>query len=142
MATDTHLEELLRFAKARQWAVALATITFIAGAFHMAHTMKQPLVTWEQYAAMILVSIVAIGGGVMLFSLQRQLHRIRLLIDPKDSDPWRGLLDVVIPLMVILIISAAAVCYSFFRETNSPCPSTSSATATTIKSPSSSNLAL
>jgi hypothetical protein len=37
MLTDTikaALLEELRFAKERQWAVAIATITFIAGAFH------------------------------------------------------------------------------------------------------------
>jgi len=46
---ETHLQEL-RFAKERQWAVAIATITFIAGAFHMAHTLneKLPLCRWEQ----------------------------------------------------------------------------------------------
>ena len=46
---ETHLQEL-RFAKERQWAVAIATITFIAGAFHMAHTLnkKLPLRRWEQ----------------------------------------------------------------------------------------------
>ena len=46
---ETHLQEL-RFAKERQWAVAIPTITFIAGAFHMAHTLnkKLPLRRWEQ----------------------------------------------------------------------------------------------
>src|SRR5262249_54699209 len=49
MAMETHLQEL-RFAKERQWAVAIATITFIAGGFHMAHTLnkKLPLHRWEQ----------------------------------------------------------------------------------------------
>jgi hypothetical protein len=39
---DDDLEEI-RFAKKQQWAVAIAAITLIAGAFHMAHTVKQPL---------------------------------------------------------------------------------------------------
>jgi hypothetical protein len=113
MATDTYLEEL-RFAKERQWAVAIATITFIAGAFHMAHTVKQPLVRWEQYAATILVSIVAIGGGGMLLQLQRHLRATRLVIDPNDPDPWRGR-GTVYGLICVLGISAIAVCYSFWR---------------------------
>jgi len=115
MAMETHLQEL-RFAKERQWAVAIATITFIAGAFHMAHPLdeKLPLRRWEQFAATILVSIVALGGAGMLCKLQVHLHRTRLVIDPDDPDPWRGL-DVIIPLMGVLIISAIAVCYSFWR---------------------------
>lgn len=115
MATGGHLEEL-RFAKERQWAVAIATITFIAGAFHMAHTVKQPLVRWEQYAATILVSIVAIGGSKMLYKLQGHLHRTRLAVDPYDDDPWRRGLEVVRGLVFVLIISAIAVCYSFWRD--------------------------
>ena len=69
----------------------------------------------RQYAATILVLIVAIGGSGMLFKLQDYLHRTRLVIEPNDPNPWRGL-DVVIALMGILIISAAAVCYSFWRD--------------------------
>jgi hypothetical protein len=92
MATDTKaLLEELRFAKERQWAVAIATITFIAGAFHMAHTVKPALVRWEQYVATILVLIVAIGGCGMLLKLQRHLHATRLRIEPNEHNPWRGL---------------------------------------------------
>jgi hypothetical protein len=83
-----HLEEL-RFAKERQWAVAIATITFIAGAFHMAHTVKQPLAYWEKWVATIVVSIVAIAGSLMLFNLQYHLRRTRLIIDWRDRRPLR-----------------------------------------------------
>jgi hypothetical protein len=118
MAVDTKvLLEELRSAKERQWAVAIATITFIAGAFHMAHTLddKVPLRHWEQVAATILVSIVGLGGVRMLYKLQGHLHATRLRIDPNDEHAWKRGLEVVRGLMCILIISAIAVCYSFWR---------------------------
>ena len=113
---ETHLQEL-RFAKERQWAVAIATITFIAGAFHMAHTLdeKLPLRRWEQFAATILVSIVALVAAGMLYKLQGHLHATRLLIDPNDEEAWKRGLEVVRGLVFVLIISAIAVCYSFWR---------------------------
>ena len=115
MATDTYLEEL-RFAKERQWTVAIATITFIAGAFHMAHTVKQPLAYWEKWIATIVVLIVAIAGSLMLFNLQYHLRRTRLIIDWRDRRPLRRGLEIVIGLVMLLVLSAVAVCYSFWRD--------------------------
>jgi hypothetical protein len=43
-----YLEEL-RFAKRQQWAVTLAIIAFIAGAFHMAHSAKPLLGSGEKH---------------------------------------------------------------------------------------------
>ena len=111
--TAARLEEL-RFAKRQQWAVAIATITFIAGAFHMAHTVKQPLALWEKHAITIFVSIAGIAGIAMIFKLQYSLRNTRLDINRDDKNPWRGL-DVVLGLVIALIISAAAVCYSLWR---------------------------
>jgi|SRR6516165_866595 hypothetical protein len=117
MATDAieaaRLEEL-RFAKRQQWAVAIATITFIAGAFHMAHSVKPLLEPWEKLTATILVSIVAIGASVLISKLQCHLYRTRKNIDPNDKS-LRGL-DVAIGLVLVLVISAIAVCYSMWRD--------------------------
>jgi hypothetical protein len=117
MATDTieaaRLEEL-RFAKRQQWAVAIATITFVAGAFHMAHNVEPAPNLCEKLVTTILVSIASIAGSAMIVKLQYHLRTTRLAIDPNDSTPWRGL-DVVIGLIIALIISAAAVCYSLWR---------------------------
>jgi hypothetical protein len=79
MARDATIEaaglEELRFAKRQQWAVAIATLTFIAGAFHMAHNVEPPLAFWEKFVATQLISIVAIGGSYLLFKLQFHLRR-------------------------------------------------------------------
>jgi|SRR6516162_3086267 hypothetical protein len=106
-------EDELQYVKARKWAVAIATMTFIAGAFHMAHTLH-PLGRLEQVGATILVLIVAFGGAGMLFRLQRYIHDERLGLRNPHDYPWRGL-DVVCALAGILIISAIVVCYSFWR---------------------------
>src|SRR5262252_596613 len=103
MATDKLLEEL-RWAKERQWVVAIATIAFIAGAFHMAHTVKPPLVACEKLMATILVSIVAVGGSAFLFSLQSHLSATRKIVDPTDPNPWWRGADIVIGLATVLII--------------------------------------
>lgn len=117
--TDTieaaRLEEL-RFAKRQQWAVAIATITFIAGAFHITHSMVQPLTVCEKLVATILISVVAIGGGGLLFKLQYHLRNTRLIIDRGDDRPYLRGLDVLIGLVFALIISAIAVCYSLWRD--------------------------
>jgi hypothetical protein len=109
------LEEL-RFAKRQQWAVAIATITFIAGAFHMAHTVKPPLALWEKHAVTVLVSIVAVGGSALLFKLQGHLRDTRLVIYTSDTSPWWRGADIIIGLATVLIISAIAVCYSLWRD--------------------------
>jgi hypothetical protein len=80
----------------------------------MAHTVKEPLTVCEKFVATVLVSIVAIAGSGMLFKLQYHLRSTRMIIDPSDTIPWRGL-DVVIGLVIALIISAIAVCYSLWR---------------------------
>ena len=115
MAMETHLQEL-RFPKERQWAVAIATITFIAGAFHMAHTVKQLLAHWEKWVATTVVLIVAIAGSVMLVNLQYHLRRTRLIIDWRDRRPLRRGLEIVTGLVILLVLSATAVCYSFWRD--------------------------
>ena len=109
------LEEL-RFAKRQQWAITAAVIAFIAGAFHMAHTVKQPLACWEKWASTIFVIGVAAGGIVMLFRLQGHLRRTRLVIDWRDKGPWWRSAEIIIGLAIVLSISAAAVCYSFWRD--------------------------
>jgi hypothetical protein len=108
------LEEI-RFAKRQQWAVAIATITFIAGAFHIAHTVQHRLACWEKVVATILVVGVLSGGCWLLFRLQDHLCRTRLLIDWRDKNPWWRGTDVLFGLVIALIISAGAVCYSFWR---------------------------
>jgi hypothetical protein len=117
MVADTtkvaYLEEL-RFAKERQWTVAIAAITFIAGAFHMAHTVKPPLAPWEKLVATGLIGIVGVGACWLLWEFQRHLHDTRLAIDGSDSTPWRGS-NVVIGLGFALLISAAAVSWSLWR---------------------------
>jgi hypothetical protein len=70
-----YLEEL-RFAKRQQWAVTIAAITLIAGAFHIAN-LDPPLHPWEKVAATILVTGVAVGGIYLLYKLQRHLRRSR-----------------------------------------------------------------
>jgi len=119
MLTDTiktaYLEEI-RFAKLQQWAVTVAAITLIAGAFHMAHTVKQPLAIWEKVVATIAVTGVAGGGIWLLFKLQRHLRDTRKVIDHFDRTAWRRGLEVVVPLKIALYLSAAAVCYSFWRD--------------------------
>src|SRR5262249_28656779 len=115
MPTDTKpLLEELRFAKQQQWAVAIATITLMAGAYHIVNTVKAPLGPWEKHLVTFFVLAVALGGSYLVYRLQRHLRDTRKRIDPDDPNPWRGLY-VVIPLMGALIISAIAVCYSFWR---------------------------
>ncbi len=108
-----HLEEL-RFAKRQQWAVTLAIIAFIAGAFHMAHTVKPPLGSGERHAVAVSVVFVVVGGWWLLCKLQSHLRNTRLHIDPDDTSPWRDA-HLAIAMGVVLLISAVAVCYSLWR---------------------------
>jgi hypothetical protein len=111
-----YLEEL-RFAKRQQWAVAIAAITLIAGAFHIAHNIKEPLlICWETLGITLLVCGVAGGGCWLLWKLQHHLRRIRLHIDPLDKTPFLRGSEVAFGLGFALIISAVAVSYSLWRE--------------------------
>jgi hypothetical protein len=89
---------------------AIATITFIAGAFHMAHSTQPLLAIWEKHVATVLVSIVAVGDCWLLYKLQCHLRDTRMVIDPRDETAWRRGRDVVIAMAIVLIISAIAVC--------------------------------
>jgi hypothetical protein len=51
----------------------------------------------------------------MLYKLQGHLHDTRKRIDPTDPDPWLRGWEVVRGLAFVLIVSAVAVCYSFWR---------------------------
>src|SRR5262249_59683882 len=106
-----------RFMSTRTSRRADQVLRPFAGAFHMAHTLdeKLPLRRWEQFAATILVSIVALGGAGMLYKLQGHLHPTRLLVDPSDEEAWKRGLEVVRGLVFVLIAGAIAVCYSFWR---------------------------
>ena len=108
-----YLEEL-RFAKRQQWAVTLAIIAFIAGAFHMAHSAKPLLGSGEKHAVAGFILFVVVGGSWLLYKLQGHLRNTRLLIDPDDTSPWRDAY-IAIAMVVVLIISAIAVCYSLWR---------------------------
>jgi hypothetical protein len=95
MPTDnTELLGELRFAKLQQWAVTTAAITLIAGAFHMAHTVKSALGFYEKVVATVLVALVMLGGIGMLIKLQCHLGRTRKAIDYYDrllgDRDWRG----------------------------------------------------
>jgi hypothetical protein len=119
MLTDTikaAFWEELRFTKRQQWAVTIAAVGLIAGAFHMAHTVKHPLAPWEKYVATAFVLGVAGGGCWLLYKLQGHLRRTRRLIDWRDKTAWLRSADIAIGLAIVLIISVIAVCYSFWRD--------------------------
>jgi hypothetical protein len=96
-----YLEEL-RFAKRQQWAVTIAVVTLIAGAY----SMVQPLGPWEKHVAIRLIWIVVAGGWYLLCSLQCHLRNTRLAIDPDDRYPLLRGADVVIGMVGAMIISA------------------------------------
>src|SRR5215813_8634461 len=102
-----YMEEL-RFAKRQQWAVTIAVVTLIAGAY----SMVQPLGPWEKRVAIRLIWIVVAGGWYLLCSLQCHLRNTRLAIDPDDRYPLLRGADVVIGMVGVIIISAGAVRYS------------------------------
>jgi len=110
------LEEL-RFAKRQQWAITIAAITLMAAAYHVADTMtvKAPLASWEKHFAAFFVLAVAAGGSYLILKLQHHLRVTRKRIKKEDPNPWLRGFDVAIGLVIALIISAAAVCYSFWR---------------------------
>jgi hypothetical protein len=108
-----HMEEV-RFWKRQQWAVAGYAIALIAGAFHMTQSVREPLGTYEKVVASVLVLVIARGGGRLIRELQESLKKTRLVLDPKDTDPERGM-HIVEGLWVGLAISAVAVIYSFWR---------------------------
>ena len=115
MLTDTikaALWEELRFAKRQQWAVTAAVITFIVGAYNVV----KPLGPCEKVAATILITSMVFGGIYWLFDLQRHLRNTRLAIDRWDIDARSRGLEIVYGMVVALIISAIAVCYSFWRD--------------------------
>jgi hypothetical protein len=118
MPTDTIMAALLeelRFAKRQQWAVTIAGITLIAGAFHIAG-VKQPLGFWEKVGATGFIWFVVIGGCWLLYKLQCHLRSTRLVINWRDKTAWQRGADVVIAMMIALTLSAIAVCYSFWRD--------------------------
>jgi hypothetical protein len=102
-----YLEEL-RFAKRQQWAVTTAVIALIAGAY----SIVQPLGPWEKRVAVRLIWIAVAGGWYLLCSLQCHLRNTRLAIDPDDRNPLLRGADVVIGMVIALVVSAGAVCYS------------------------------
>jgi len=102
-----YLEEL-RFAKRQQWAVTIAVVTLIAGAY----SIVQSLGPWEKHVAIRLIWIVVAGSWYLLCSLQCHLRNTRLAIDPNDPNPLLRGADVVIGMVGATIISAGAVCYS------------------------------
>jgi hypothetical protein len=108
-----YLEEL-RFAKRQQWAVAIATLTFIAGAYTITKDINPPLGRWEKNAVWALVSAAAVAGSYLPLKLDCHLRRTRLAIDQSDRT-YRGL-DISIGLAIALLISAGAVCYAIWRD--------------------------
>ena len=115
MLTDTLKAALLaelRFAKRQQWAVTAAVLGLMAGAY----TTLQPLGLWEKRVAVSFICIVAAGGSWLLYNLQCHLRNTRLAIDWRDTNPlWRGA-EIVIGMWIALGASAAAVCYSLWRD--------------------------
>jgi hypothetical protein len=102
-----YLEEL-RFAKRQQWAVTIAAVTLIAGAY----SMVQPLGPWEKHVAIRLIGVVVAVGCWLLYSLQCHLRNTRLTIDPNDRCPWWRGADVLVGMAGAMIVSGGAVCYS------------------------------
>ena len=106
-----YLEEL-RFAKRQQWAVTIAVVTLIAGAY----SMVQPLGPWEKHVAIRLIGVVVAVGCWLLYSLQCHLRNTRLAIDWWDTNPlWRGA-EIVIGMWIALGASAAVLFYSLWRD--------------------------
>src|SRR5215472_18884920 len=55
-------------------------------------------------------------GSWLLYNLQCHLRNTRLAIDWRDTNPlWRGA-EIVIGMWIALGASAAAVCYSLWRD--------------------------
>src|SRR5262249_7641479 len=79
------------------------------------HDVKAPLASWEKHFAAFFVLAVAAGGSYLILKLQHHLRVTRKRIKKEDPNPWLRGFDVAIGLVIALIISAAAVCYSFWR---------------------------
>jgi len=102
----------LAAAERQQWAVTAAVLGLMAGAY----TTVQPLGLWEKRVAVSFICIVAAGGSWLLYNLQCHLRNTRLAIDWRDTNPlWRGA-EIVIGMWIALGASAAAVCYSLWRD--------------------------
>jgi hypothetical protein len=108
-----YLEEL-RFAKRQQWTITAGVVGLIAGAYGV--VKPRDFSDLEKVGATILVVVVAAGGIYWLIDLQRHLYRTRLRIDPYDPNPmWRGG-ELVSGMAGAMILSAAVVCYLFWRD--------------------------
>ena len=71
---------------------------------------------WEKRVAVSFICIVSAEGSWLLYNLQCHLRNIRLAIDWRDTNPlWRGA-EIVIGMWIALGASAAAVCYSLWRD--------------------------
>src|SRR5262249_53074133 len=108
------LLEELRFAKRQQWTITAAIVALIAGAY----SAVQPLALsdLEKVGATILIVVVVAGGIYWLIDLQGHLYRTRLRIDRYDPNPrWRGS-EIVSGMAGAMILSAAVVCYLFWRH--------------------------
>jgi len=108
------LLEELRFAKRQQWTITAAVVALIAGAY----SAVQPLALsdLEKVGATILIVVVVAGGIYWLLDLQRHLYRTRLVIDRWDPNPWWRGGELVSGMAGAMILSAAVVCYLFWRH--------------------------
>ena len=108
------LLEELRFAKRQQWTITAAVVALIAGAY----SAVQPLALsdLEKVGATILIVVVVAGGIYWLLDLQRHLYRTRLVIDRWDPNPWWRGGELVSGMAGAMILSAAVVCYLFWRD--------------------------
>ena len=116
MAREDTLEaallEELRFAKRQQWTVTAGVATFIVGAYNVV----KPLGPCEKVVATVLVTSVVVGGIYWLYGLQDHLRNTRLWIDPRDKRAWRRGSEIVDGMAGLLVISATAVIYLFWRD--------------------------
>jgi hypothetical protein len=108
------LLEELRFAKRQQWTITAAVVALIGGAYGVVQRLGPS--DLEKVAATILVIVVAAGGIYWLADLQRHLYCTRLAVDRWDPDPWWRGWDIVSGMAGAMILSAAVVCYLFWRD--------------------------
>jgi hypothetical protein len=112
-AIKAALWEELRFVKRQQWTITAAAVALIASTYSAVQSLAPS--DLEKIGATILVVVVAAGGVYWLVDLQHHLYRTRLAVDRYDRNPlWRGS-EIVTGMAGAMILSAAVVCYLFWR---------------------------